>query len=80
MSNQTTQTPLYISFSMAEQISKDAGIKGGRGISHSTIRRWAKRGYGPNGFPIVSHPNVPGQIDEKQWMKLIHGGTTDATD
>ena len=79
MSNQTTQTPLYISFSAAEQISKDAGINDGRGISHNTIRRWAKRGHAPGGFPIVTHPNL-GQIDKQWWMNLIHGGTTDATD
>lgn len=80
MSNQTTQRPLYISFSAAEKISKNAGINEGRGISHTTIRRWAKRGHGPGGFPIVSHPNMSGQIDKQWWMNLIHGGTTDATD
>ena len=75
MSNQTTQSPLYISFTAAEKISKDAGINDGKGISHSTIRRWAKRGHGPGGFPIVTHPNMSGQIDKEQWVMLIQGTT-----
>ena len=78
MSNQTTQTPLWISFSQAAEISKHAGMNGGKGISYSTIRRWAKRGHGPNGFPIVTHRYMTNQIDKQCWNDLIQE-TTNAT-
>lgn len=71
MSNQTTARPCWISISQAAQISKDAGINAGKGISISTIHRWVKRGQNPNGFPIVTHRYIPTQIDKKCWVDLI---------
>lgn len=54
-------------------MSRSAGLNNGRGIHPSTIRRWTYRGFTKGGFPIIRHPNLPGQIDLEQWAKFVSG-------
>lgn len=63
----------FITFAQASAMSKKAGLNNGKGIHASTIRRWSLRGHAKGGFPIASHPNLPGQIDREQWAKFVGG-------
>lgn len=73
MNNQASEGQAFITFTQAADMSRSAGLNNGRGIHPSTIRRWTYRGFTKGGFPIIKHPNLPGQIDSEQWAKFVCG-------
>ena len=73
MNNQASEGRAFITFTQAADMSRSAGLNNGRGIHPSTIRRWTYRGFTKGGFPIIRHPNLPGQIDSEQWAKFVGG-------
>lgn len=73
MNLKETEGQAFITLAEASRMSKRAGLNERRGISLSTLRRWAIRGYARGGFPITKHPNLPNQIDREQWAKFVGG-------
>lgn len=73
MNLKETEGQAFITLAEAARMSKRANLNEGRGISLSTLRRWAIRGYARGGSPITRHPNLPNQIDREQWAKFVGG-------
>lgn len=73
MQSKFTEGQAFITFAQAADMTRAAGLNKGQGIHPSTIRRWTERGFAKGGFPIKSHPNLPGQIDMNQWAMFVGG-------
>lgn len=78
MNNQVSEGQAFITFAQAAKMSRSAGLNDGLGISPSTIRRWAIKGYARSQFPITCHPFLTGQIDKGQWERFIAGSPSKA--
>ena len=78
MNNQVSEGQAFITFSQAAEMSRSAGLNDGLGISPSTIRRWAIKGYARSQFPITRHPFLTGQIKKGQWEQFIAGSPSKA--
>ena len=78
MNLKETEGQAFITFAQAAEMSRTAGLNDGEGISPSTIRRWAIRGYARSKFPITRHPFLTGQIDKGQWKQFIAGSPSKA--